>query len=168
MGQQQLLLLVLGIVIVGIAIVVGINAYSENSIKSNFDAVLQDGLRIASDAQSWKQKPEVFGGSPDATKSDTNDFSAVNFVQLSYSQSLIQDGATAKCYLNTNGLYGLTTGADELTIDGVNLSNKNHVQLDVSGVLEANVDLDEANSARGGAKLSDGSTATIAKPTACP
>ena len=84
MGQQQLLLLVLGIVIVGIAIVVGINAYSENSVKSNFDALLQDGLRIASDAQSWKSKPELFGGSDDATKTDADDFIGSDFVQLGY------------------------------------------------------------------------------------
>src|SRR5690606_27695794 len=62
MGQQQLLLLVLGIVIVGLAVVVGINAFSENRIKSNADAMVTDGLRIASDVQAWALKPMQFGG----------------------------------------------------------------------------------------------------------
>ena len=39
MGQQQLLLLVLGIVIVGLSVVLGINAFSENRIKASADAV---------------------------------------------------------------------------------------------------------------------------------
>ena len=50
MGQQQLLLLVLGIVIVGLAVVVGIQAFSENQKKSNADALVNDAIRIASDA----------------------------------------------------------------------------------------------------------------------
>ena len=51
MGQQQLLLLVLGIVIVGLAVVVGIQAFSENQKKSNADALVNDAIRIASYAQ---------------------------------------------------------------------------------------------------------------------
>ena len=55
MGQQQLLLLVLGIVIVGLAVVVGIQAFGENQRKANNDALINDGIRIASDAQAWAQ-----------------------------------------------------------------------------------------------------------------
>ena len=62
MGQQQLLLLVLGIVIVGLAVVVGISAFSENRIKASADALVTDGLRIASDVQAWALKPDQLGG----------------------------------------------------------------------------------------------------------
>ena len=62
MGQQQLLLLVLATVIVGIATVVGIQAFSQNNVKSNADAMLNDAVRIASDAQAWAQKGSPFGG----------------------------------------------------------------------------------------------------------
>ena len=62
MGQQQLLLLVLGVVIVGLAVVVGIQAFGENQTKANADAMVNDGVRIASDAQAWKLKPQAFGG----------------------------------------------------------------------------------------------------------
>ena len=62
MGQQQLLLLVLGVVIVGLAVVVGINAFSQNQIRSNADALVNDGLRIASDLQAYALKPDQFGG----------------------------------------------------------------------------------------------------------
>jgi hypothetical protein len=62
MGQQQLLLLVLGIVIVGLAVVAGINAFSENQEKSTKDAIVNEGMRIATDVQAWRLKPDAFGG----------------------------------------------------------------------------------------------------------
>ncbi len=62
MGQQQLLLLVLGIVIVGLAVVAGINAFQENQLKSNKDALVNEAVRIATDIQAWKLKPAAFGG----------------------------------------------------------------------------------------------------------
>ncbi len=62
MGQQQLLLLVLGIVIVGLTVAVGIKAFSENRIKASADVLVTDGLRIASDVQAWVLKPEQLGG----------------------------------------------------------------------------------------------------------
>ena len=65
MGQQQLLLLVLGVVIVGLAVVVGIQAFSENQKSANADALVNDGIRLASDIQAWANKPPQFGGMAD-------------------------------------------------------------------------------------------------------
>lgn len=62
MGQQQLLLLVLGIVIVGLAVVAGINAFDENNQKSQKDAILNEGFRIATDIQAHAIKPTQMGG----------------------------------------------------------------------------------------------------------
>jgi len=62
MGQQQLLLIVLGVIVVGIAIVVGINLFSEQSAASNFDAVMNDLQRIAAISQQWFMKPVALGG----------------------------------------------------------------------------------------------------------
>ena len=62
MGQQQLLLLVLGMVIVGIAVVAGIQAFSEGKQKAERDAAISDAMRLISDIQAWKLKPSAFGG----------------------------------------------------------------------------------------------------------
>lgn len=62
MGQQQLLLFILGIVIVGLSVVVGINAFSQNQQKSNADAMLVEALNIASAIQAWSLKPAMIGG----------------------------------------------------------------------------------------------------------
>ena len=73
MGQQQLLLLVLSTVIVGLATVAGIQAFSENQAQASQDALVQRGTSIASDIQGLAGKPSQMGGidlnSSDATGS---------------------------------------------------------------------------------------------------
>ena len=62
MGSQQLLLIVLGVIIVGIAVVVGISIFGSNADQANKDAVTQDLLRMASQAQGYYRKPTMLGG----------------------------------------------------------------------------------------------------------
>lgn len=62
MGQSQLLLVVLGVVLVGIAIVAGIQAYDNSNRKSSVDLLVHEALTIATDLQLWAQKPAQFGG----------------------------------------------------------------------------------------------------------
>ena len=51
MGQQQLLLVILVTIIVGIATVVAINTFSSASEQANIDAARQDMLQMAYTAQ---------------------------------------------------------------------------------------------------------------------
>lgn len=62
MGQQQLLLIVLGVIIVGIAVVVGINVFTASSSQANRDAVISDLTNLASNAQQYYRKPKALGG----------------------------------------------------------------------------------------------------------
>jgi Tfp pilus assembly protein PilE len=62
MGQQQLLLIVLGVIIVGIAVVVGINLFTANSVQANQDGVASDVTNIAALAQQYYLKPGSLGG----------------------------------------------------------------------------------------------------------
>ena len=62
MGQQQLLLIVLGVIIVGIAVVVGINVFTASSVQANRDAVIADLTNIGAMAQQYYRKPEALGG----------------------------------------------------------------------------------------------------------
>jgi len=62
MGQQQLLLLVLSTVIVGLATVAGIQAFSENQQQATQDALVQRSLTMSSDILAAHQKPSQFGG----------------------------------------------------------------------------------------------------------
>ena len=120
MGQQQLLLLVLGIVIVGLAVVVGIQAFGENQKKANADALVNDGVRIASDAQAWALKPTAFGG-----PTDTEDIDDVGFADLGY--TLGGNGCAATSYGNLNGCFALDgSTAGTVVITGTSIPNSNN------------------------------------------
>ncbi|MFW5973391.1 MAG: hypothetical protein ACOCTG_05300 [Bacteroidota bacterium] len=101
MGQQQLLLLVLGIVIVGIAVVAGIQAFSEGKAKAQQDAAVTDAMRIISDTQAWKLKPKAFGGGDDGSTA----FTLVNLKALGYPVA-----SSGSAYITTNGCFTLTGG----------------------------------------------------------
>jgi len=61
-GQQQLLLIVLGLIIVGIAIIVGINLFRANAIEAKRNNVLNECINLASMAQQYYMKPTTLGG----------------------------------------------------------------------------------------------------------
>jgi hypothetical protein len=62
MGQQQLLLVVLGVIVVGLAIAVGITMFGASSTESNKDGVTSSLVNIASDAHQYKLRPKILGG----------------------------------------------------------------------------------------------------------
>lgn len=62
MGQQQLLLIVLGVIIVGIAIAVGISMFKSNAQSSNRDQVINDLNNLAAKAQQYYRKPKSMAG----------------------------------------------------------------------------------------------------------
>jgi len=66
MGQQQLLLIVLGVIIVGIAVVVGINVFTASATEANRNAIIADLTQLASMAQQHYRKPAAMGGGGNA------------------------------------------------------------------------------------------------------
>lgn len=62
MGQQQLLLIVLGVIVVGIAVVVGINLFNANAETSTQDSIVSQGTNLGAMAQQYYKKPISMGG----------------------------------------------------------------------------------------------------------
>jgi len=62
MGQQQLLLIILGVIIVGIAIAVGLSMFSSQSISSNKDAIINDLNNLFANAYQYRIRPASMGG----------------------------------------------------------------------------------------------------------
>jgi hypothetical protein len=62
MGQQQLVLLILTAVVVGMAIVVGIDRFTEGAASANQDEVRDALMTIAARAQGWYRRPVQLGG----------------------------------------------------------------------------------------------------------
>jgi hypothetical protein len=62
MGQQQLLLIILGVIIVGIAIAVGISQFGAHSVQANKDGVTSGLVNLAANAYQFKIRPVTMGG----------------------------------------------------------------------------------------------------------
>ncbi len=96
MGQQQLLLIILGVIIVGIAVAVGITMFQDNAISANRDAVTNDLVQLAAKAQQFYRKPQALGGGGNAFTGISND-------------TVLVSSAFAD---NDNGIYKVTTVGD--------------------------------------------------------
>ena len=62
MGQQQLLLIILGVIIVGIAIAVGIAQFGAHSTQANKDGVTSSLVNLAANAYQYRIRPTTMGG----------------------------------------------------------------------------------------------------------
>ena len=62
MGQQQLLLLVMGVIIVGFAVLAGITAAETKFKQSIADTLIERNLTIAAEAVFWKTKMDPYNG----------------------------------------------------------------------------------------------------------
>ncbi len=109
MGQQQLLLVILVTIIVGVATVVAINVFGTSAKNANLDAVRQDMLTIGSQAQGWYMKPTMMNGGGGT-------FNNITFDNMGFGYSKRE---TATKVDNANGAYELSVkaGGDSLQID---------------------------------------------------
>jgi hypothetical protein len=62
MGQQQLLLIVLGVILVGVAVVLGIQYFGVGAEEGAKDELVAHTLTVGSNAQQWYRKPLAMGG----------------------------------------------------------------------------------------------------------
>jgi hypothetical protein len=100
MGQQQLLLIVLGVIVVGIAVVVGINLFTANAVSANRDGVVADLNNLGAMAQQYYRKPISMGGGG-------NTFTGTTAWAI-----------PTKMDTTPNGTYAATVAAQTVTIVG--------------------------------------------------
>lgn len=68
MGQQQLLLIVLGVIIVGIAVVLGIIVFQSAAMENKRDVIINENVNLANMALQYYKKSKVFGGGQSSFK----------------------------------------------------------------------------------------------------
>jgi len=108
MGQQQLLLIILVTIIVGIATVVAINTFSSAADSANVDAARQDALSIAAAAQQYYMKPGALGGGGQS-------FTGIDFSKIS--GVAVESTTTTKTQAsNDNGTYVIADGDQSFTL----------------------------------------------------
>lgn len=100
MGQQQLLLIILGVIIVGIAVAVGITMFQDNAISANKDSVVNDLVQLAAKAQQFYRRPTSLGGGGNSYTTLTAD---------SVGMAMLVSPAFSS---NDNGKYFITTAGD--------------------------------------------------------
>jgi len=62
MGQQQLLLIVLGVILVGVAVVLGIQYFGVGAEEGAKDELTAHCITVGANAQQWFKKPVAMGG----------------------------------------------------------------------------------------------------------
>ena len=134
MGQQQLLLVILVTILVGIATVVAINVFGTAAEEGNRDAVRQDLLQAAAGAQAVYTRPEALGGAG-------GDFTDTDALQPREIMSALQipgsfvdplGGPTVTNWENENAEYTVaTTNEYTLTVTAVPVSWNNDIVMQV-------------------------------------
>ena len=62
MGQQQILLVILGVIIVAVSIALGLQLFGIGSETANREAIANDIANIVGDAQAYYSRPSPMGG----------------------------------------------------------------------------------------------------------
>lgn len=101
MGQTQLFLVVLGMMLIGVAIYVGVSLFSANTVEDSRNAIIGDLQNFAARANSYYWKPTTQGGG------------GKSFTGISMSQVFpMNENANAKYFIES-------VQDDQCVIDGV-------------------------------------------------
>ena len=104
MGQQQLLLIILGVIVVGIAVAVGITLFKDNAVSANRDAVTNDLVNLAARAEQYFRRPTALGGGQGSFAGLTADVSGLKRL------TSMTNGT------NANGTYTIVTAGNATTV----------------------------------------------------
>ncbi|MCC5907907.1 MAG: hypothetical protein JJU13_16965 [Balneolaceae bacterium] len=135
MGQQQLLLVILVTIIVGIATVVAINIFGQASDQANRDAVRQDLMGAGVQAQAIWARPTLMDGA----NRDFGNFSPDQLLQrLNIPHDSAWDGTSP--LTNQNGTYtvAVINDGDGLQITGAPSSGDPDIVLQVTRTEQGN------------------------------
>jgi Tfp pilus assembly protein PilE len=106
MGQQQLLLIILGVIVVGIAVAVGITMFQDNAVSANRDAVVNDLVNLAARAQQYYRRPTSLGGGQ-------NSFSGL-VADVTGLRKLVNTNASP--WVNANGSYRISVAGSDSSV----------------------------------------------------
>jgi len=104
MGQQQLLLIILGVIIVGIAVAVGITMFQDNAVDQNRSAVISDLTTLAAKGQQYYAKPITLGGGGNSFVGLTADATGLGLL------------ASTAFTNNANGTYTIKTAGNGASV----------------------------------------------------
>ncbi|HPR17413.1 MAG TPA: hypothetical protein PLD62_04130 [Candidatus Cloacimonadota bacterium] len=130
MGTQQILLIVLSVIIVGIAVAVGITMFNSQATNSNRQAIIGDLNNLASSALAFYKTPTTHGGGGGYWTSGTlTDGDAVG-QWLGYGYVASNNTLTTG-----NGTFVLSVNGDNLQIVGTGTETGNNGSTKVTATI---------------------------------
>jgi hypothetical protein len=114
MGQQQLLLIILAVLIIGIAMAIGVTLFTAQSIESNRDAIINDINNLNSHAYQYYIRPTSMGGGGGA-------FDVSKGAAKAYT-------IPGKMASNDNGTYVAAPGATTIVFTGTSAAGNGTVK----------------------------------------
>lgn len=105
MGTQQILLIVLSVIIVGVAIAVGISMFNSQAYNANKTAIASDAQAFAAQVLQWWKTPQSQGGAGGVAPTEDMETIITDYLGL--------NGDNA---INENGGYAITS-ADGNTVE---------------------------------------------------
>ena len=125
MGTQQILLIVLSVIIVGIAVAVGITMFNAQATNSNRQAIVGDMNNQASSALAYYKTPLTHGGGAGFFGSaDGNDVGT--WIGYDWDGTILTTG---------NGTFTLAVAGDILTITGTGTEIGSNGSTNVSALM---------------------------------
>ena len=111
MGSQQLLLIVVGVVLIGLMIIVGMTMFKDQASSMNRDSISNDLMHHAVQAQKYYRRPTILGGGE-------HSFGGLTLAKIT------------KAVSNANGIYELspdpaTTGDGFVSVTGTGFNTGN-------------------------------------------
>ena len=119
MGQQQLILILLAIMVIGVAIAAGLGLFSSNTAEQNKLAIINDLSNLKSMAYKFRIRPVTMAGG------------AGSYVGFTMPSKLMS---------NENANYTMTIAANEITVVAISYvtpTNKITVVIDSKGKLSS-------------------------------
>lgn len=104
MGQQQLLLLILAIIVLGVATMLGIDLFVQNSAEANQQALTRDVLTIAGRALAWYKRPAELGGGG-------RSYASITIAKMNFPAA------------NVNGSFSISGSGNTATITGTGVED---------------------------------------------
>jgi len=98
MGQQQLLIFGVGILLVSVAVAAGTLMFGENHEKALYENITSEGLKMEADAVAWKRKTDVLDD-----VDEINYLDSLTLGQLGYTETN-EEGTQADTDLYTRQL----------------------------------------------------------------
>ncbi len=128
MGQQQLLLLVMGVIVASVAVVAGIVAFQEKMRQSEMENIISRNLEIATSAVFWKSKLDPYnGGNASYAGLATNGLAKIFMdAETHHAKYEITSATSSRLVISGNSFrypdIGARTFITNFTIDSTNVS----------------------------------------------